>query len=140
MQWLPLALAARALGYSRLAFLLGAPAAPIAPPPAPRAESGSAAPSRLRLGTWFVLGSVVVLYMRQTLLNVRWWQALGAAAALMAFFARELALEANAFWRFFAQYVVAATAATVLLARILPEHLLSEMPVRGMRRCGSKSE
>ena len=83
-----------------------------------------------------MLGTVVVLYMRQTLINVRWWQALGAAAALMAYFARELALEANAFWRFFAQYVVAATAATVLLARILPEHLLSEMPVR---RCCAKA-
>ena len=115
------------MGYSRLAFLLGAAAAAIAGPRAPRAESGA---RRAGAGTWFVLGTVVVLYMRQTLLNVRWWQALGAAGALMALFSRELALPANAFWRFFAQYVVAATAATALLARILPAHLLSEMPVR----------
>jgi hypothetical protein len=78
-----------------------------------------------------MLGVTTVLYMRQTLLDVRWWQAVGVAGALMAFFARELALPANAFWLFFAQYVVGATAATALLARLLPEHLLSEMPVRG---------
>ncbi len=71
---------------------------------------------------------LVVLYMRQRALNVAWWHALLAAAALMALFARELALPANAFYAFFARYVIGATAVTALLARLLPAHLLSEMP------------
>ena len=131
-QWLPLALAARHLGYSRTAFLLGAPA-----PRITLALRSLSAAARA-LGTWFVLGVITVLYMRQTLLDVRWWQAVGVAGALMAFFARELALPANAFWLFFAQYVVGATAATALLARLLPEHLLSEMPVRGAAESGAR--
>ena len=75
-----------------------------------------------------MLGVTTVLYMRQTLLDVRWWQAVGVAGVLMAVFARELALPANAYWLFFARYVVGATLATVVLARLLPAHLLSEMP------------
>ena len=71
---------------------------------------------------------LVVLYMRQSALNVRWWQAVALAGALMVRFSPELALESNAFYLFFARYLVGATLATALLARLLPQHLLSEMP------------
>jgi hypothetical protein len=77
--------------------------------------------------------------MRQRVVNLAWWQALLLGCVAAGAFARELALPANAFWAFFVRYVVIATAATALLARLLPPHLTSEMPVRFMRarKCAS---
>lgn len=77
-----------------------------------------------------MLGTLVVLYMRQEVLNLRWWQAIAAAAVLSAIFARELALPANAFWHFFTRYTIVATAIVAVLARVLPPRLTSELPVR----------
>jgi hypothetical protein len=77
-----------------------------------------------------VLGAIVVLYMRQEAVNVPWWLAVLVAAGLTAYFGPELALPANAFASFFARYVIIATLVTAVLARLLPQHLTSEMPVR----------
>ena len=69
-----------------------------------------------------------VLYMRQRVVQLSWQQALLLTGALMAFFVRELALPANAFYSFFSRYVLLATLVTVLFLRLLPARLSEELP------------
>lgn len=72
-----------------------------------------------------MLGCLVVLYLRQNLVDMSWRAALMLCSFLLLFFAQELSLPANAFWSFFARYVVCAILITAVTAHIVPTWLIS---------------
>ena len=96
--------------------------------PSPCGADNSSSRLLTLAGTWFVLGLLSVLYMRQRVVQLSWRQALVLTALLMACFTRELALPANAFFSFFSRYVLLATLVTAASLRLLPPRLASELP------------
>ena len=96
--------------------------------PSPCGADNSFSRNLTLAGTWFVLGLLSVLYMRQRVVQLSWRQALVLTAFLMACFTRELALPANAFYSFFSRYVLLATLVTAASLRLLPPRLASELP------------
>ena len=92
------------------------------------ARRRAATDAMVAAGTWFVLGLLSVLYMRQRVVQLSWRQALALTGVLSAYFTRELALPANAFYSFFSRYVLLATLVTAAALRLLPPRLASELP------------
>lgn len=68
------------------------------------------------------------MYMRQRVVQLSWLQAVLLTAFLMAYYVRELALPANAFYDFFSRYVLMAILVTVASLRLMPPRLASELP------------
>lgn len=88
--WLPLAAGARYLGWHSLAYLFL---------------------------TWFILGEMLNVYVRQSFVRFRWWQVLAGVLAAHAYFGAELTLDRNSYWRFLVYYIIGGI---LFLAATLP--------------------
>lgn len=99
--WLPLAALARYAGWNGCAYLFL---------------------------TWFILGEMLNVYVRQSALKLRWWQVLAGVVAAHAYFASELTLEANSYWRFLTNYVIGGILVTAAALPLVPGRLLADAP------------
>lgn len=99
--WLPLALLARSCALHRLSFLFT---------------------------TWAVLGWLTACFARQRVLELAWWHAVLAAAALSLLFRSQLAQPGNEGFLFFARYTLLASLATAALGSLVPASVAAALP------------
>ena len=99
--WLPFAAAARYAGWNGTAYLFF---------------------------TWFILGELMLVYLHQKIVKLRWWQVLAFVGAAAAYFSAELALDANSYWKFLVWYVIVGITALALCLPMVPRRFLAGVP------------
>jgi hypothetical protein len=99
--WLPLAAGARYLGWNGVAYLFL---------------------------TWFILGEMLNVYVRQPYVKLRWWQVLLGVVLVHAYFGAELTLETNSYWRFLVLYVIGGILFMAAILPLLPRRFLRGAP------------
>lgn len=99
--WLPFAAAARYAGWNGVAYLFL---------------------------TWFILGELMLVYLHQKIVKLRWWQVLALVAAAAAYFSAELTLDANSYWRFLVWYVIVGILGLALCLPLVPRRFLAGAP------------
>ena len=78
--------------------------------------------------TWSILGELLLVYMHQKVVTLRWWQVLAVVVGAGVYFSAELTLPANSFWRFFVIYVIVGIVAFAVCLPLVPVRLLEGAP------------
>lgn len=99
--WLPLAAAARYLGWNGVAYLFL---------------------------TWCILGELMLVYLHQKIVKLHWGQVLALVGAAAAYFSSELMLDANSYWRFLVWYVIVGILGLAVCLPFVPTRLLVGAP------------
>lgn len=99
--WLPLAAAARYLGWNRIAYLFL---------------------------TWFILGSLLNVYVRQNWVTLRWWQVLLPVVVTYVKFGTDLSYEKYEYWRFLVLYVIGGISCLAVALPLMPKKFLKGAP------------
>ena len=87
----------------------------------------SSLPAHHLPGTWFVLGVLIVLFMRQNVVSITWWAVLPLAAAATHLLG-ESSVPGLEFALFFSRYLLFGILATATVLRFVPASLSAELP------------
>lgn len=99
--WVPIAIGARYAGWNWLSYLSL---------------------------TWFILGELLLVYMHQKMVTLRWWQVLAVVVGAAVYFSAELTLSVNSFWRFFVVYIIVGIVGFAVCLPLVPVRLLEGAP------------